>query len=356
MRRALLAGAVVISLFLSGCAALGIGKPPGFDAEGVSIYAITCGDFAAFEAQYRESGDPDIVDSVTTYTGDGATVWDSAADYFVAACDGAPSETVLGDLPLSIHNVACRDYAALDAGVKAEWIAVWSSEYGVDLQGRSDSEVAAIFDEQCDALGGSESLWNASISVEERLTMVLSHEWVDGDGYSYRFELTSARITASSSIVDSLPGQADLDIQWSLSGRVTNLTPGRNAPYPFISIVPAWDYSSAACSGIQDWSSEPAFAGSEAALCTIFSNPIDFYTNIELAQPIPQGGTVESDFQGDSGFSVLEADAASAVTALSSPLMWAMGLESSDTRRACLLKTGFWLVAATGDPGCPPTE
>lgn len=344
----------VIALMLSGCASLGIGKPPGFDAEGVSIYSVTCADFGTFEEQYRDSMDPDIVNSITTYTEDGATTWGSAADYFVEACDGAPSDTMLSDLGASLFDVECRDYLGLDAGVKTEWVSAWSAEYEVDLQGRSDADIVAVFDEQCDDLGGSELVWNASIAVEERLSMVLTHEWVDGDGYRYLFELTSATLAATSSIVDALPGQADVAVQWTLSGRVTNLTPGRNAPFPMISLVPAWEAGSAACSGIQDWSNRAAFAGSGVALCTIFSKPIGFYSSIELAQPVAQGATIETDLRGDTGFAVLEADVASATAALSSPAMWAMGLESSDAPRACLLTTGIWLVAATGDPGCPP--
>jgi hypothetical protein len=352
-----LLGAFTAVALVAGCSVLGPGTPPGFDSEGVSISQVTCGDFATFGDQYRESGDPDLADPLTTYTADGATTWDSAADYFAAACEGVPADTHLDALNARLSDVTCGDYRALDADLQAEWISTWSEEYEVEFDGRSVASVVAIFEGQCATAGGDEPLWNVGLRVGDQLALLLTHEWVDSDGYRYRFEWAAAIVDATSDVTDALPGQADVTVEWRVSGQVTNLTSGRNAPYPVINLVPIWEPDSAACLGIQDWASQAAFASNEPGIsgtwCTIFPAPISFATGLELSQPIPDGETVEASFEGEMTFSVLEADLARSLAALKTPTMWAMGLRSTDESLACLLANGVWLVAATGDTGCP---
>lgn len=356
-----LVGAITVIAVLSGCAALGLGKPPGFDAEGVAINQVTCADFVQYEDQYRESGDEDIIDPITTYTADGADTWDSAADYFAAACEEVPADTTLYDLGGGSHDIECGDFRKLGPDVQAEWVSAWFEQYDLDFGARSVPSVVALFEQECAERGDGDLFWNASFGVEDQLTLLLSHEWVDRDGYRYRFELAAAEIDATSEVANALPGQATVTVMWEVTTRVTNLTSGRNAPYPVVSLTPLWESGSAACSGIENWASRPGFAsntpGVSAAWCRIFSDPISLATNIELAQAIPQGETVEATFQSDrlhanSTFSVPEADLSSALAALKAPAMWAIGLESSDQRYDCLLASGVWLVAATGDSGC----
>lgn len=148
-----------------------------------------------------------------------ATVQDPTAEGFECAIEIAPTAGAPHGGILRAEGHKSFDDAANDGSVKF-----------TDLVGVLEAMKGPI--ETGQEGGSAEPSSNASApaggtSTSGDVDPVISYEWSDKEGYSYRWEVLNPVISVETNTEDQLPGKGLATVQWSADALVTNTTPNR---------------------------------------------------------------------------------------------------------------------------------
>lgn len=201
-----------------------------------------------------------------------------------------------------------------------------------------------------------------------RLT-VLNHSFEDRDGYTYRVEIDEPTITVTSDTANSKPGHTDLTWAVNVTARLTNTTPGRNAPFPEnLTVQPVWAASTPLCSS-QTARTDSGFATNDdavegAAWCTLTNMPL-FLASTSISQqggPPQLSGKLATDATMQLAskatnlniWTIPESEYAALAAAIKAPTLYVLGGNYNDRpdNSVCLLMTGVSVYAETQRTGC----
>ncbi|WP_146240456.1 hypothetical protein [Williamsia limnetica] len=256
--------------------------------------------------------------------------------------------------------------AALSAVAFLGLAACGSSDQGAASEGNDSTPTTLVPTQSQATASGTAS--PATSPTRPAQQPILQHSWEDDDGYTYQVEIDEPTITVTSDTLNSKPGHTDLTWRFATTARLTNTTPGRNAPFPEnLSVQPVWAASTPLCTSQTARTDIGVSSNDETvedAWCTLTNMPM-FLAAASISE---QGGAQQLSGQLTAGetmelaskatnlnvWTIPESDYATLAATIKAPTLYVLGASYTDRpdNAQCLLMTGVSVFTETQRTGC----